>query len=181
MIKKLLPMLLAVGLAGCSTSPLIVQSPIVYESVDTVAPEVKSSYGIQYLRSNQPLSDSFIALPFLFDGDVVLRTEFDVAKWKNKRFKSIEGRDFTLTDRYIVNMKNGDIRPLFEGREFEFKYLQESLKLKVMPLSYDVSVPDYLVISEFTDKQSNIAVLVIEDPYTQRVHGFIESPSVPLW
>jgi hypothetical protein len=177
-MNKLILSLLCVGVVGCSNSPKMVEAPIYYPTVDTIAPSVKESYGKRYLLSNEPLSKSFISLPFLFDGDVVLRTDFDVLKWKNKRFISIEGKEFSVAERYVVDMRKGKIRQL--TKNIEFKGLEQSLLIKLMPLSYDRSTPEFLVISNFKEDDGNASVLIIEDPDTQRIHGFIESAIISL-
>jgi hypothetical protein len=177
-MKKLILSLACISAVGCSSVPQMVDAPVYYPTVETVAPSVKDSYGKQYLLSNEPLSESFISLPFLFDGDVVLRTDFDVLKWINKRFISTEGKEFSVAERYIVDMRKGKIKQL--TKDIQFKGLEQSLLIKVMPLSYDRSTPEFLVLSNFKEVDGNASILIIEDPETQRIHGFIESAIVSL-
>lgn len=169
-------LLIATVLTGCSTMEKlgIKNTPVSHNQASVIKP----SRGVEYLSANKPLNEDFIGLPFLFDGDVVLSTKFDLAKWMSKRFISTEGKEYSVLDRYVIDMKKGTITSLH--KDIEFKELQQHLLMKVLPLANQEGVPDKLVLSNLEEVDGRASVLVIEDPKTQKIHGFVESAFIKL-
>ncbi len=174
-MKKFAAIFSVAVLVGCKSTSLdvvhVVEDPFI--SVYDSAPDMSASLASEYLSGTYPLDDTFVTTPFLFDGDRVLLDKFDMSAWRNKRFINVEGKAYHPDDRFLVDMESGDIRAL--GDEFEFKSLLKSLLVKVMPLKGLAGTPRYLVLTNMVVDGSDASVLVIEDPLTLKIHGFIES------
>jgi len=178
MMRILFSSIVALSLMGCESTPLSTFSTNDTEevSVETVMPIVNKSMAIHYLYTNKPLNTDLIALPFFFDGDTVLRDEFDLSLWRNKRFIHVEGKDYLPLDSYAVDMDKGEIRSL-DGEDV-FKDLLQSLVIRMHPLKGLEGTPRFLVLTNMISSDKKSSVLVIEDPISLKIHGFIESSVV---
>ncbi len=174
-VINLLGATILVGLCGCQST--LLNSPIPTEAVNNKVvisvPSVNGTLSEDYLYAQKPLNADFIALPFLFDGDVVLKDGFDIATLRNKRFISNEGGEYTLQDTFMIDMDEGNISSI--NGSLEFQGLKQSLLVKVLPLKGSEGLPRYLVVRNMIEKEDGGSILIIEDPVTMKIHGFIES------
>lgn len=164
-----------VSLCGCQSTFTNSASEGVEANNDVIisVPSVGDTLSSDYLNAHKPLNVDFIALPFLFDGDVVLKDGFDVATWRNKRFISNEGGQYTLQDTFMIDMDKGNISSI--NGSLEFQGLKQSLLIKVLPLKGSRGLPRHLVVRNMREKEGGGSILIIEDPVTMKIHGFIES------
>jgi len=171
-MKKIALACCLLAVTACSTNTFK-SEPV---TVKALAPTLTPSIAPDYIANRTPLDRNMIALPFLFDGDVVLSNDFDLATWDNKRFLSLLGEFYYVDERFVVNMESGKITSA--TREIEFEMLLQNLIINILPLKKYPETPKFLVLTHLTTEEDKGSILVIEDPETNKVHGFIETPYI---
>ena len=74
---------------------------------------------------------------------------------------------------FMIDMDEGNISSI--NGSLEFQGLKQSLLVKVLPLKGSEGLPRYLVVRNMIEKEDGGSILIIEDPVTMKIHGFIES------
>lgn len=179
-MKKIIPSIFLLSfLAACQSTTSQEPSGYSLKSLHSNDLIANKSSATSYLSEGIPLNSRYAEPPFLFDGDKVLLNEFDFSAWRNKRFLKVEGRSFVPHDRYLIDMRSGRIEQVNKQNDYlEFKDLMQSLVIKLSPLKGIKGTPDILMLTNMVEQGGDASILVIEDPKSPKIHGFIESAIV---
>jgi hypothetical protein len=164
-VKVIIVLLVVLLALGCSNN--IPKNELIFN------PVLSESNSLQYLSGTLPLDGKLIKMPFLYDGDVLLLTEYDRAYWYNKPFNTLhDEQNLILEMQIFVNYKNG--RLYGNKGEILFNKFYINLLAKLSPYkeaSYD---SNYLVVNLIKDKLTKAVTYVIEEYKTGKIVGFID-------
>ncbi len=155
-------LLLLTLLTGCSSKKELVFDPT-----------ASTKNAVDYLTAAIPLSVDLIKLPFLYDGDLLIETEYSRNYWYNKPFNSLyEAEHLVLEKQLFFKYKKG----VFYGIKGEliFDDLYVNLLNKLSPFQNAIYTGDYLIINLIKNNVTNSVIYVIEEYKTGKIVGFID-------